>query len=131
MLVLACGCFDPLHPGHVAHLKEARSLGDQMIVALTTDNCFNKGPHRPFLTWAERESMLSELRCVDWVVPSRHAADSIIEVRPNIFVKGEDWKDRLPEKTIAACRHVGCNIVFTTTPRFGTEEMIRRLMRGR
>jgi len=128
-LVLSNGCFDPLHPGHVEHLRAARDLGDFMIVALTVDEFVNKGPKRPYLIWAERALMLSELRCVDQVEPSINAWTAIRTFRPQVFAKGEDWRGRLPAETLEACAAVGAEIAFTKTPRFGTSELVRRLMR--
>lgn len=129
VVVLANGCFDPLHPGHVEHLQAAAGLGDFLIVALTLDEHINKGPKRPYLTWQERYLMLTALRCVDSVVPSEHAWTAIRAVRPDIFVKGNDWDSSLPKETIDACADVGCGVRFTTTPRFGVGELVRRIMR--
>ena len=128
-LVLANGCFDPLHPGHVEHLIEARSLGDCLMVSLTLDEHFHKGPKRPYLKWDERRLMLEALRCVDYVVPSENAWEAIRRIRPDVFVKGEDWRDRLPAETLEACKLAGTEIVFTTAPRFGTGELVRRMTR--
>jgi cytidyltransferase-like protein len=128
-IVLCNGCFDPLHPGHVSHLREARGFGDRLIVALTLDSHINKGPKRPYLTWEERASMLDELRCVDAVVQSENGWASVLQYRPQVFAKGEDWRGRMPQATLDACKEVGAEIVFTSTPRFGTAEMVRRLTR--
>jgi len=126
-VVLANGCFDPLHPGHVEHLEQARGLGDRLVVALTLDAFVHKGPSRPYLEWEERATMLRALRFVDAVVPSRNAWEAIHEVRPQVFVKGGDWLDKLPDETLKACAEVGAEIAFTTTPRFGTAELVRRM----
>ena len=104
-------------------------MGDRLIVTLTLDEHVNKGPKRPYLTWAERFGMLRELRCVDEVYPSANAWEAIRLYRPEVFVKGEDWRDRLPAETLEACVEVGAEIRFTETPRFGTAEMVRRLSR--
>lgn len=126
-VVLANGCFDPLHPGHIEHLEMARSAGDRLIVSLTLDTHVNKGPNRPYLKWNERRAMLVALRCVDGVIASKSAWDAIREVRPTIFVKGEDWDGRLPDETVRACADVGASIMFTRTPRFGVDELVRRM----
>jgi len=128
-IVLANGCYDPLHPGHVTHLEEAAEFGSHLIVSLTLDEFVHKGPKRPYLKWAERALMLRALRCVDLVVPSRNAWEAIREQKPNVFVKGGDWEGRLPLQTIEACNEVGAEIRFTKSQRFGTAEMVRRLSR--
>jgi glycerol-3-phosphate cytidylyltransferase-like family protein len=73
--------------------------------------------------------MLDELRCVDAVVQSENGWASVLQYRPQVFAKGEDWRGRMPQATLDACKEVGAEIVFTSTPRFGTAEMVRRLTR--
>ena len=61
------GCFDLLHPGHLASLAQARALGDVLVVGLNSDASVqaNKGPLRPILSQAERAAMLAAVECVD------------------------------------------------------------------
>ena len=70
-VVFTNGCFDLLHPGHVAYLEEARSLGDALIVGVNTDASvprLEKGPGRPVTPEADRARVLAALACVDRVV---------------------------------------------------------------
>ena len=119
VIVLANGCFDILHVGHVEHLREARSMGDFLIVSLTSDECVNKGPGRPINTWNDRAKVLRELRCVSSVSPTPNAVSAILQVRPNIFVKGIDYAqgDKFTEDIVKACLEVGCKLLYTTTPK--------------
>lgn len=116
-VVMANGCFDILHVGHITHLEEARTMGDTLIVALTLDEYVKKGPSRPVYTWAERVRVLRALRCVDLVVPSSTGEDSVLEYRPSIFVKGADWARHLhaPSGSVlqAACRSSGTELRLT------------------
>ncbi len=94
-IVLTNGCFDILHAGHVSYLEEARSLGDQLIVAVNDDASVArlKGPERPVTPLADRMAVLAGLAAVDWVVP--FAEDTplrvIEQVVPDVLVKGGDW----------------------------------------
>lgn len=125
--VMANGCFDLLHPGHVLHLKHAREMGDFLIVALTEDAHVNKGPGRPIYNWEQRAHLLRELRCVNSVVPSKSCTQSILRWRPDIFVKGCDYSMKtIGDGTYFACNLVGAKIRFTTTPKLSTTEAIRR-----
>ena len=127
--VLANGCFDILHVGHVAHLRSARELGDRLVVALTVDEAVTaeKGPGRPINTWEHRAAVLMELRCVDDVVRSKSGVDAIATVKPNLFVKGSDYLlDPMIEET-AACEKVGAKLYFTTTAKFSTAGIIERV----
>lgn len=118
-VVLANGCFDVLHVGHVRHLQEARDMGEWLIVSLTLDEHVNKGPGRPINTWADRALVLRGLRCVSAVIPTANAVNAIRTVKPAIFVKGIDYAggDRFTEDVQRACLEVGAKLHYTTTPK--------------
>jgi len=126
-IVLAAGCFDCLHPGHVRHLQEARSMGDFLIVALTLDQFVNKGPDRPIHRWNDRAFLLRSLRCVDHVIPAADGTDTIMQVRPHIFVKGVDCKNNVPQEIVDACKLAGAQLKFTTSPKMSTTDLLKRL----
>ena len=94
-IVFTNGCFDIIHVGHVRYLKEARSLGDVLVVGLNSDESVRaiKGMNRPIVPQGERAEVLSSLRDVDYVVifnePDPY--NTIAAVRPDILVKGGDW----------------------------------------
>ena len=93
--VFTNGCFDVLHVGHLRYLKEARSMGDRLVVGLNNDSSVRKlkGEKRPIHTEVERKEMLLSLRFVDEV----HIFDEdtplrlIKEIKPDVLVKGGDW----------------------------------------
>lgn len=95
-VVMTNGCFDLLHPGHIAYLREARALGDRLIVAVNDDDSVRrlKGENRPINGLAARMSVLSELRSVDWVVAFSEdtPARLIGELLPDVLVKGGDYE---------------------------------------
>lgn len=127
-LVLANGCFDVLHAGHIEHLREARRMGDRLVVALTDDDYVRKGPGRPINCWQDRAEVLRELRCVSEVIHSVGAVNSIRMVRPNIFVKGIDYADgrRFTEGVEAACEMYHAKLCFTSAPKRSIKEIIRK-----
>src|SRR5690349_18800051 len=92
-VVLAHGCFDMLHIGHIRHLEEAAELGEELVVSVTDDEHVNKGRGRPHFTLTERMHALAALRCVNQVIPSNspNAIDVINEVKPAYYVKGTDY----------------------------------------
>ena len=94
-IVFTNGVFDLLHPGHVQYLREARTLGDLLIVGLNADQSVrrNKGPGRPITAQDERAEVLAALECVDAVVifAEDTPAEIIRLVQPDILVKGADW----------------------------------------
>lgn len=95
-VVFTNGCFDLLHPGHVRYLKQARALGDALIVALNSDASVRalKGAGRPILNQQERAEIIAALESVDYVVIfDDETPRSLIAVLiPDVLVKGGDWK---------------------------------------
>ena len=94
-VVFTNGVFDLLHPGHVRYLRDARALGDALIVAINSDRSVraNKGEGRPISPQAERAEVLLALDAVDGVTifdeETPHAI--ITAVQPDVLVKGADW----------------------------------------
>jgi rfaE bifunctional protein nucleotidyltransferase chain/domain len=96
-VVFTNGCFDLLHPGHVAYLEEARSLGDALLVAVNTDASvrrLGKGGLRPVNPEADRARVLAALAAVDRVVLFEEDTPLalITELQPDILVKGGDYQ---------------------------------------
>ena len=102
-IVFTNGCFDILHVGHVAYLKRARGLGDVLVVGLNSDSSVRaiKGKLRPINNEAARAIVLSALYFVDFVtIFAGTTPEKLIRiVKPDILVKGADWK---PEDIVGA-----------------------------
>lgn len=95
-VVFTNGVFDILHPGHIRYLRDARALGDLLIVGINSDRsarALGKAPDRPINTDAERAEVLASLASVDAVVVfDEETPHQIIELlQPDILVKGADW----------------------------------------
>ncbi|HYY94326.1 MAG TPA: D-glycero-beta-D-manno-heptose 1-phosphate adenylyltransferase [Pyrinomonadaceae bacterium] len=94
-LVFTNGCFDLLHVGHVRYLRQARALGDALLVAVNSDRSVRalKGAGRPVLSESERAELLAALSSVDFVtVFDEESPRSLIaEVLPDVLVKGGDY----------------------------------------
>ena len=104
-IVFTNGCFDILHLGHVRYLREARKMGDILIVGLNSDDSVRglKGSDRPYVSEMERAEVLAALECVDYVVlfPESRPDELIKIIRPDVHVKGGDYKiNQLPEKKL-------------------------------
>jgi rfaE bifunctional protein nucleotidyltransferase chain/domain len=91
------GCFDLLHPGHLALLEAARAEGDVLVVGLNSDASVRglKGEGRPVFPEAERAETLLALEAVDAVVVYDEATplETIVALRPDVLVKGADWAE--------------------------------------
>jgi len=95
-IVFTNGCFDILHRGHVEYLRKAKSLGDILIVGINSDASVKKlkGKGRPINTQGDRAKILASLEFIDFVTifGEETPFKLINEVRPDILVKGGDWK---------------------------------------
>jgi D-beta-D-heptose 7-phosphate kinase/D-beta-D-heptose 1-phosphate adenosyltransferase len=95
-IVFTNGCFDLLHVGHVRYLQEAKSLGDVLVVGVNSDASVKrlKGPTRPVQIEADRAEILAALGCVGFtVIFTDDTPETLIhKVKPDILVKGGDWK---------------------------------------
>jgi rfaE bifunctional protein nucleotidyltransferase chain/domain len=117
--VVQChGCFDIVHPGHIRHLRQARSLGDLLLVTITGDAQMKKGVGRPLIPEELRADNLAALDCVDWVYVEQRptAAELLDEVRPDVYVKGREYETnndpRFKAERHAVERHGG-RVVFS------------------
>jgi D-glycero-beta-D-manno-heptose 1-phosphate adenylyltransferase len=106
-IVLANGCFDTLHVGHIRYLEGARSEGDVLIVAVNSDSsvCALKGTGRPILPETARAVLVGALRPVDYVLLfSEPNVEALLQdLRPDVHAKGTDYTaDSVPERATSA-----------------------------
>jgi rfaE bifunctional protein nucleotidyltransferase chain/domain len=104
-IVLANGCFDLLHVGHVRYLEAARALGDLLVVGINSDEQTRrlKGEGRPFVPERERAEVVASLRAVDLVTifPEPTVEALLFAIRPDIHAKGTDYtEESVPERTV-------------------------------
>lgn len=95
--VITYGTFDVLHYGHINLLKRAKSLGDYLIVALSTDEFNNIKHKQSFYTYEQRKLLLEACRYVDLIIPENtweQKIDDIKKYQADIFVMGDDWKGK-------------------------------------
>ena len=102
-VVFTNGCFDLLHAGHVAYLQEAKEQGELLVLGLNSDSSVRglKGPTRPIQKEDDRAFILAGLGCIDYVClfSDETPIDLIKAVKPNVLVKGGDWK---PEQIVGS-----------------------------
>jgi rfaE bifunctional protein nucleotidyltransferase chain/domain len=133
IVVLTNGVFDLLHPGHVRYLRDARALGDALIVAVNSDRSVkaNKGPSRPINVEQERAEVLLALGSVDAAVifdeDTPHAI--ISRIHPNVLVKGADWgPDSIVGRDVVEARG-GRVVRIALAEGYSTTELIHRVSR--
>ena len=119
-IILANGCFDLLHVGHVRYLRAAKALGGRLVVAVNSDNSVRslKGEGRPLVPAEERAEILAALTDVDAVVifPERDVRALIREIHPDMHAKGTDYRaENVPEADTV--REYGGRVVIVGDPK--------------
>ena len=119
-VVLANGCFDLLHVGHVRYLEGAKELGDVLVVGINSDAQTRglKGEGRPYVPETERAELIAALRCVDLVtIFDEPTVEELIRaIRPNVHAKGTDYTtETVPERDII--REVGGSVAVVGDPK--------------
>lgn len=131
-LVLANGCFDLLHVGHVRYLAGAKALGDVLVVGVNSDAAVTrlKGSGRPIVGEAERAEIVGALACVDHVVIFDDlTADRLVEIlRPAVHAKGTDYTpETVPER--ATLLASGGEVAVTGDPKdHSTRDLIATIL---
>jgi D-beta-D-heptose 7-phosphate kinase/D-beta-D-heptose 1-phosphate adenosyltransferase len=131
-LVFTNGCFDLLHPGHLAYLDDARSLGDFLLVGLNSDDSVKKlkGPKRPIREQRVRALMLAALVMVDAVTIFDEITplELIEELKPDFLVKGGDWPIEDIVGGPQTLARGGQVLSLTLKPGFSTSALIEKII---
>jgi cytidyltransferase-like protein len=117
--VAVSGGFDPIHSGHLDLFREAKAIGDRLIVILNNDAWLEKKKGYVFMSEVERAEILRAIRYVDEVYVTNHTMDdmdisvseALRDVKPDIFANGGDRViTNIPE--LAVCEELGIEMVF-------------------
>ena len=135
VIVFTNGVFDILHPGHVRYLRDARALGDLLIVGINSDRSvktLGKAPDRPINTEQERAEILEALAAVDAVVifDEETPHEIITAIQPDILVKGADWgENAIVGRDVVEARG-GKVVRVALAEGYSTTKIVDRIRRG-
>jgi rfaE bifunctional protein nucleotidyltransferase chain/domain len=130
-IVLANGCFDILHAGHVRYLEGARALGDMLVVGINSDEQVArlKGPGRPVLPERERAELVASLQAVDLVTifPEPTVTELLLAIKPDVHAKGTDYtEETVPERDVV--RSYGGRVAIVGDPKdHSTSEILKKV----
>ncbi len=133
-IVLANGCFDLFHVGHIRYLRAARAKGDVLVVAINSDSSVRKlkGKGRPILPQRERAEILAAFSFVDYVTAFSEPTVTrvLLALRPDVHVKGSDYsRDTVPEKDTV--KSYGGRVAIVGGPKIrDTSQVIRDIAAG-
>jgi rfaE bifunctional protein nucleotidyltransferase chain/domain len=133
-IVLANGCFDLLHVGHVRYLAAARAQGDVLVVGVNSDASARrlKGPGRPVLDERARARLVAALAAVNYVVifDAMDVTELLERLRPDVHAKGTDYTaETVPEAAVA--RRLGIRVAIVGDPKaHSTSELLARIRAG-
>jgi D-beta-D-heptose 7-phosphate kinase/D-beta-D-heptose 1-phosphate adenosyltransferase len=121
IVVAVSGGFDPLHAGHIRMFREAKDLGDELVVILNNDNWLAKKKQHIFMHEKERKEIIEALKPVDRVILTQHqpgdedvsVCRELEELKPDIFANGGDRKpDGVPVPEVVVCQKLGIKMVY-------------------
>ena len=130
-IVLANGCFDVLHVGHIRYLAGARELGDVLVVGINSDEqvAIQKGAGRPVLQATERAEIVAALEPVTFVTifSEPTVEELLLALKPDVHAKGTDYtSDTVPERDVV--RSYGGQVAIVGDPKdHSTSAIIARL----
>ena len=111
-MVLADGVFDPIHFGHIQYLLIAAHVSQPLIVHIAPDEAIASKGRLPFQSRSERAMTVLALGCVDSVRMWPSLAEAIEQEKPRYLVKGAEWRDKLPNDVLAACKRYDVEIIY-------------------
>ena len=134
-VVLANGCFDTLHVGHVRYLAGAKKEGNLLVVGVNSDTSVGnlKGPGRPILDQQARAQLVAAINDVDYVVvfPEPNVESLLEALRPDVHAKGTDYtQETVPERAVA--KRLGIQVAIVgDLKNHSTREFLEQIRKGR
>lgn len=124
------GGFDPLHAGHVEYFRQARASGLPLLCNMRGDVYLRDVKGRPpLLPEQQRAEVLDALAAIDHVHVCRTSTREVLEtLRPAAYVKGADWRDRLPAEEVQVCERLGIRVLFMDSVTGSSSDLVARFL---
>ena len=119
------GGFDPLHRGHIEYFRAAAQLGAPVLCNLSSD-AYVSSKHPVFLPEDQRAAIVDAIRYIDYTHINPYDTETALrELRPKYYIKGSDWRGKLPAEQIDICRTHGIEIVYLDTVLDSSSRILR------
>lgn len=125
------GGFDPLHAGHIDYFREAAGLGLPVLCNVSSDR-YVSTKHSPLIPEEQRVRVLDAIRYLDYVHLSGTTTAEVLRLlRPRYYVKGDDWKGKLPDEETRVCAENGIEVVYLETVTQSSTSLLERFLNDR
>lgn len=119
------GAFDPLHRGHIEYFRLASELGVPVLCNVASDR-YVSTKHRPLLGEDQRAAIIDAIRYISYTYIYEVDTETVLrQLRPRYYVKGSDWRGRLPAEQIRICRECGIEVVYLDTVLDSSSRILR------
>ena len=120
------GAFDPLHRGHIEYFRAASQLGVPLLCNVASDRYVGT-KHRPLLPEDQRAAIVDAIRFISYTHVYQIDTETVLrELRPRYYVKGSDWRNRLPPAQIDICREHHIEIVYLDTVLDSSSRLLKK-----
>jgi cytidyltransferase-like protein len=110
------GAFDPLHRGHIEYFRAAAERLDVPLLCNVASDRYVESKHPPLLPEEQRAAIVDAIRFITYTHINQFDTETILrELQPKYYVKGKDWRDRLPPEQVTICREHGIEVVYLDT----------------
>ena len=120
------GGFDPLHDGHIRYFKRIRNKfkGFKILCCLASDK-YIKSKHKVFLNQKKRSIIIDSIKYIDFVIKSNISTAHILDkIKPKYYVKGNEWRNKLPKKELEICKKNEIKIIYINTKKSSSTRIL-------
>jgi cytidyltransferase-like protein len=125
LVAMVDGAFDPLHAGHIAYFRLARTIWPTLLCNVASD-AYVREKHPVLLPEAQRVTVVDALRDINYTHLNEHTTEDVLkQLRPLAYIKGSDWRGRLPARQVDICRQYGIRLLFLETVTESSSRLLR------
>ncbi len=124
------GAFDPLHRGHIEYFRLAAERLDVPLLCNVASDRYVEGKHPPLLPENDRAAVVDAIRYISYTHVNQFDTETVLrQLRPRYYVKGSDWRGRLPPEQVTICGEHGVEIVYLDTMLDSSSRLLQEFCR--